>query len=80
MLFTPLIKWCSILSMLYTVAKGQSKTPDPLNTYGFTLFRIEDAQYAILSSLITAHNVGVLNEKRCKKEDKPVSNFWIELN
>jgi hypothetical protein len=34
----------------------------------FTPFRIEDAQYATPSSLITAHKVGVLNEKRCKSE------------
>ena len=32
----------------------------------FTPFRIEDAQYATPSPLITAHKVGVLNEKRCK--------------
>jgi hypothetical protein len=32
----------------------------------FTPFRIKDAQYATPSSLITAHKVGVLNEKRCK--------------
>ena len=31
----------------------------------FTPFRIEDAQYATPSPLITAHKVGVLNEKRC---------------
>jgi hypothetical protein len=31
-----------------------------------TPFRIEDAQYATPSPLITAHKVGVLNEKRCK--------------
>jgi hypothetical protein len=35
------------------------------DTY-FTPFRIEDAQYATPSPLITAHKVGVLNEKRCK--------------
>ena len=33
----------------------------------FTPFRIEDAQYATPSPLITAHFVGVLNEKRCNK-------------
>ena len=33
----------------------------------FTPFRIEDAQYATPSPLITAHKVGVLNEKRCKR-------------
>jgi DNA mismatch repair protein MutS len=32
-----------------------------------TPFCIEDAQYATPSSLITAHKVGVLNEKKCKK-------------
>ena len=32
----------------------------------FTPFRIKDAQYATPSTLITAHKVGVLNEKRCK--------------
>jgi hypothetical protein len=36
--------------------------------YRFTPFRIEDAQYATPSPLITAHKVGVLNEKRCKKK------------
>jgi len=42
-------------------------------TYGFSLtlpftpFRIEDAQYATPSPLITTHKVGVLNEKRCKR-------------
>jgi len=33
-----------------------------------TPFRIEDAQYATPSPLITAHKVGVLNEKRCKMQ------------
>ena len=33
----------------------------------FTPFRIEDAQYATPSPLITAHKVGGLNEKRCKR-------------
>jgi hypothetical protein len=44
-------------------------------TYGFSLtlpftpFRIEDAQYATPSPLITAHKVGVYpkGEKRCKR-------------
>ena len=31
----------------------------------FTQFRIYDAQSATPSSLITAHKVGVLNEKTC---------------
>ena len=36
---------------------------------GLTPFRIEDAQCATPSSLITAHKVGVLNEKRCKRSE-----------
>ena len=43
---------------------------------GFTPFRIEDAQYATPSSLITAHKVGVLNEKRCKS--LPISRQAIQ--
>jgi hypothetical protein len=34
--------------------------------YFFTPFRIEDAQSASPSPLITARFAGVLNEKRCK--------------
>ena len=30
------------------------------------IFRIKDAQSVRLSSLISAHSVGVLNEERCK--------------
>ena len=41
--------------------------PTILNMY-FTPFRIEDAEYATPSSLITAHFVGVLNEKRCNNQ------------
>ena len=38
-----------------------------LNKLFFTPFCIEDAQLVHLLSLISAHLVGVLNEKRCKK-------------
>ena len=48
----------------------------PVSTH-ITPFRIEDAQYATLSPLITAHKVGVLNEKRCKK--KPFDNMGGSL-
>jgi len=36
----------------------------------FTPFRIEDAQLAAHSSLITARKAGVLNEKMCKNKNK----------
>ena len=51
------------------VASEEKKLDDFVTVFGdgFTPFRIEDAQYATLSSFITAHKVGVLNEKRCKK-------------
>ena len=38
----------------------------------FTPFRIEDAQSASPSPLITAHKVGVLNEKRCNSQSSPI--------
>ena len=53
--------------------------------YVFTPFRIEDAQYATPSPLITAHKVGVsqgssgtdvpafVNEKRCKKKKETLA-------
>jgi hypothetical protein len=41
----------------------------------FTPLRIYNAQSASPSPLITAHEVGVLNEKRCKKE----KNFYKDL-
>ena len=44
---------------------------------GFTPFRIEDAQYATPSPLITAHKVGVLNEKRCKTSHRRCALFQI---
>jgi len=37
--------------------------------HGFTPFRIENAQRQRYLSLIYAHKVGVLNEKRCKKQE-----------
>ena len=43
-----------------------------INRDSFTPFRIEDAQYATPSPLITVHKVDGLNEKRCKM---PISLF-----
>ena len=40
-----------------------------------TPFRIEDAQSAAQSSLITSHKVGVLNEKRCKHEMMQIDSY-----
>ena len=39
----------------------------------FTPFRISDAQRRPPFPFITAHEVGVLNEKRCKKKAEPKS-------
>jgi len=49
------------------------------NIAPFTPFRIEDAQYATPSTLITAHKVGVLNKKRCKnpEEDDPIAKLYL---
>jgi hypothetical protein len=43
---------------------------EQLSKNGFTPFCVENAQMATLPSLIYAHEVGVLNEKRCKEDDK----------
>ena len=43
-----------------------------LEPHFFTPFRIEDAKYATPSPLITAHKVGVLNEKRYKNTETPL--------
>ena len=47
----------------------------------FTPFCVENAQMATLPSLISAHKVGVLNEKRCRKDDTSTELeqylFWL---
>ena len=40
------------------------------NLFSFTPFRIENAQWQQLPSLISAHFVGGLNEKRCINPNK----------
>ena len=58
-----LIKWLSVSNL-----EEKTALCVVLILRRFTPFRIEDAQYATPSPLITAHKVGVLNEKRCKKQ------------
>ena len=45
------------------------------NLFSFTPFRIENAQWQQLPSLISAHFVGGLNEKRCINLNKMCGNI-----
>ena len=61
--FKPLGDGCYTDEQIENHKKTKKRKEEPSV---LTPFRIEDAQYATPSPLITAHKVGVLNEKRCK--------------
>ena len=61
-----------VISMKYNIIKSHQTLYDQYAiepVFYFTPFRIEDAQSASLSSLITARKAGVLNKKRCNKRE-----------